>query len=329
MADGATHASGGLPPGPRAAPGRIVIGLVNNMPDAALAATERQFAGLIEAAAGDLDVELRLFSLDSLPRGHNARAMMAGRYADLAALEASAIDALIVTGAEPKAERLSDEPYWPQMTRLIGWAEAHTLGVVWSCLAAHAAVLHLDGVERRLLPQKCSGVFRCEAMSDDPLLAGAPTLIQTPHSRRNAVVAADLTARGYRLLTHSREVGADLFVRRGQSLFVFFQGHPEYDADSLLKEYCRDMGLYLRGEMNRPAPPRGYLEPAEEAVFSAIADQAGQAPEDELIARFAEVAAGVTPAQTWRTQAEVVYRNWLRQIAVAKAARALKAPIGA
>lgn len=323
MADGSAHAPSGLHERDRPERTRIEIGLVNNMPDAALAATERQFTGLMEAAAGDLDVRLRFFSLDSLPRGETARAMMAGRYADLATLEASSLDALIVTGAEPKADHLRAEPYWPQMTRLIDWAETHTISTLWSCLAAHAAVLHLDGIERRLLAQKCSGVFRCETVADDALLAGAPALIRTPHSRRNTLAASDLTAHGYRLLSHSREIGPDLFVRTGQSLFLFVHGHPEYDADSLLKEYCRDLGRYLRGEMSRPAAPSGYLDPAREAALSAIADQAGQAPVEALIGRFSELASSITPAQTWRPHAENLYRNWLRQIAMAKAARTL------
>ena len=47
---------------------RIEIGFVNNMPDAALAATERQFSRLIEQASGDLDINISLYTLESLPR---------------------------------------------------------------------------------------------------------------------------------------------------------------------------------------------------------------------------------------------------------------------
>ena len=299
---------------------RIEIGLVNNMPDSALAATERQFSGLIAAAAGDLDVGLRLFSLPGVPRSETARMAMRGRYADIEVLESQGVDALIVTGNEPKADDLRAEPYWPQMARLIDWAEGATVSTLWSCLAAHAAVLHLDGIQRRPLPQKCSGVFLCEQLADDPLMAGVPSMIRMPHSRRNALAVGDLVARGYHLLTESREAGADLFVRRGQSLFVFFQGHPEYDADGLLKEYCRDVGRHLRGEQAEPpVMPSGYFDTCTETAFRVLAAEARRAPSASLMTRCGEIAAGFHPPQPWRPHAEALFGNWLKQIAAMKA----------
>ena len=46
----------------------LTIGLVNNMPDAALDATERQFIDLIRAASASLIVRLKLFSVPTIPR---------------------------------------------------------------------------------------------------------------------------------------------------------------------------------------------------------------------------------------------------------------------
>ena len=46
----------------------ITIGLVNNMPDGALQATERQFVGLLGAAAGPTRVHLRSYALLDVPR---------------------------------------------------------------------------------------------------------------------------------------------------------------------------------------------------------------------------------------------------------------------
>jgi len=60
---------------------RLNVGLVNNMPDGAVAATQRQFANLIEAASGDFDVRLSLFDLETLPRSHAARSAMSTRRA--------------------------------------------------------------------------------------------------------------------------------------------------------------------------------------------------------------------------------------------------------
>ena len=47
---------------------RLRVALVNNMPDLALSATERQFAKLISEASGEYDVRLTLAALETLPR---------------------------------------------------------------------------------------------------------------------------------------------------------------------------------------------------------------------------------------------------------------------
>jgi hypothetical protein len=90
----------------------IEIGLVNNMPEAALEATEQQFVELLGAAAGDSWVRLRFFSLAGVPRSERARRYLSQSYCDVGDIRKAGLDGLIVTGAEPKAANLADEPYW-------------------------------------------------------------------------------------------------------------------------------------------------------------------------------------------------------------------------
>ena len=103
----------------------IEIGLINNMPDAALDATVRQFRGLLGAAAGDMAIHLTLYTLPEVPRSDFGRHQVSG-YADINHLWDSHLDGLIVTGAEPRAADLEDEPYWNSLTRVLDWAERHT-----------------------------------------------------------------------------------------------------------------------------------------------------------------------------------------------------------
>jgi homoserine O-succinyltransferase len=117
----------------------------------------------------------------------------------------------------------------------IDWAEQNTISTIWSCLAAHAAVQHLDGVRRHALGEKCFGVFTCERACDDRLLANAPSPFFITHARCNALNETELVAHGYRILTRSK-AGVDMFVKPWRSLFLFFQGHPEYELDSLARE---------------------------------------------------------------------------------------------
>src|SRR5690242_12005706 len=72
----------------------IEIGLLNNMPEAALDGTEQQFLSLMGAAAGESWVHLRFFHLPGVPRSDRARRRLARSYLDLG--QASGLDGLIV-----------------------------------------------------------------------------------------------------------------------------------------------------------------------------------------------------------------------------------------
>jgi len=293
-------------------PGGIEIGLVNNMPDTALKSTEAQFAALLEAAAGDIPVRLRLFTLPLVPRTERGAQHLGSSYLGLRDFWDSRLDALIVTGTEPRAAALADEPYWPALAEVIEWAEEHTISTVWSCLAAHAAVFHLDGIARHPLADKRFGVFACAKAGDHPLTRGLAPEFPVPHSRWNELPENDLRAGGYEILTRSAEAGVDMFARQGRSLFVFFQGHPEYDTTSLLGEYRRDLGRYLRHERAIcPALPHGYFDAATAALLTDFAARAHADRREDTLAEFpiADAERGVRAG--WRSGAAQIYRNWL------------------
>jgi homoserine O-succinyltransferase len=225
---------------------------------------------------------------------------------------------------EPRAKSLRDEPYWASLAQLADWAECHTISTIWSCLAAHAVVLHLDGIERRPVGFKRSGVFDCARACDHPLLHGLTSTIQTPHSRYNEVHEEDLCRAGYRVLTRSPQAGVDMFVKDcGTCLFVFFQGHPEYEGTALLREYRRDVLRFLRGTCDRyPAVPLNTLVPALESELVRFEARAKAKRAPELAAAMPELGEGADTPPSWRQSAVQVYRNWLSYVAEAKLTRA-------
>ena len=86
-----------------------------------------------------------------------------------------------------------------------------------------------------------------------------------------------------RVLARTADAGVDTFVKEGKSLFVFFQGHPEYDADTLLREYRRDVERYLRHETSvHPSIPRGYFDHTTERALAALREKAMSGPDGEL-----------------------------------------------
>jgi len=301
----------------------LTVGLVNNMPDAAWDATERQFIDLIGAAAPAIDVQLKLFSIPDVPRARNLRTELAPRYHAISDLWNMQLDGLIVTGTEPRAAKLEDEPYWPALTKLVDWARENTSSTIWSCLAAHAAVLHADGIERLALADKLSGVFECEIIGGHPLMSYAAQL-RVPHSRHNDLPEAALTSCGYGLLSRSVAAGVDAFAKQqsGSSLFVFLQGHPEYDDRSLLREYRRDVARFLRGERaHYPATPQGYFSEQATRLVDAFRARAIDERQANLITDFPMSTIGAGLANTWSRSAIGLYQNWMGYLQSRKADR--------
>ena len=292
----------------------IHIGLVNNMPDGALRATELQFARLLKEASGPLDVRLRLFSLRSIPRGDQARARMDGFYDDANFLEAAQMDALIVTGTQRNKTALHQEPFWKEFGHLVDWAQANTLSTLFSGAAAEAAVLHLDAIASRPLPRKLSGVFDAHQAEDDPLFFNMPKTLAVPHARCFNIPESDLAAKGYRVLTRLSEDQVDIFTRElaGQSRFVFLQGHPEYDPGTLGVAYLDDLERFLKGQTKqRPAIPERYFDRATEHRLAEIA-------KDTSLSRHQELIRAALPLQIWRSHAVRLVGNWLTLVAAAK-----------
>lgn len=298
------------------------------MPDSALESTEAQFRGLLQAAACGRDLRLRLTSFPELPRSAEGQAHISRSYWPIEEVLAEAPEALIVTGTEPRAPKLAEEPYWERFVGLLEFAQRRTIASIWSCLAAHAAVQSLDGIERVRLREKRCGVYSHSILAAHPLLAGVSAPLLMPHSRWNELSCEALRARGYTLLSWSDEAGADAFMKDEHSLLLFFQGHPEYDDTTLLKEYRRDVGRYLNSQQaHYPTLPHGYLAEDARAALSAFRERALAQRDPALLASFpfASVAAGLT--NTWRASSVAMYRNWLSYIHAALAETRAAEPV--
>jgi homoserine O-succinyltransferase/O-acetyltransferase len=289
---------------------RLVIGIVNNMPDGALQTTERQYRELLFAAAKNFEISLRFFSLPGVPRSHEAQSYVDTCYENIGQLWSSRLDGLIVTGTEPRAKSLTDEPYWFAIKELVDQAEEHGISTIWSCLAAHAAVLHLDGVQRCPLNDKLSGIFECSRVARHELVARMPSRWYVPHSRQNGLPEPVLVAKGYQILSRSPDVGADIFISKRGSLFIFLQGHLEYDAGALLREYRRDIRRYLVGAReNYPLMPRDYFDFETEAALVTFQARAMIHRSPETLLHFPQASGNF--AHSWSESAVRIYESWL------------------
>ncbi len=294
----------------------VEIALVNNMPDQALAATEAQFARLVRAHAGTTEIRWRSYALPGVKRSEMAQRYLERSHESLETLFSRGADALIVTGAEPLAANLRDEAYWSAMAQLVDWARENTISTIWSCLAAHAAVLHLDGIERRRAAQKINGVFTCRKTDDDWAADDDESELLTPHSRYNGLSHEDLARCGYHIASVGDEVGVNAFWRREPSLFVFLQGHPEYDADSLLKEYRRDaLRFFDRTRPDFPTAPANYFSAETLTLLDALRVRAATGTADDHVRDLHQILSQENCSALWRSDTGRLFREWLKVVA--------------
>jgi len=290
------------------------IGFLNMMPDTALEATERQFIRLIGNCNRIAQFYVYPFSLPGLSRSEKTLEYIERYYSKFEDLQQQGLDALIITGANISNPNLEQEPFWEPLMEVVRWAEENVASTLCSCLATHALLRYFYGIERQALPGKRWGVYSHRISSRaHPLLRDINTRFDVPHSRYNEITRHQLEAAGLTVLVESDTGGVHMAVSPDQFRMIYFQGHPEYDRNSLLKEYKRELLRYLSGELASPPPfPENYF-PADAAVMAEqFLEQAKQAVlgggplpvlQEEAIENMLD--------NTWGDTAKAFVNNWL------------------
>ena len=290
------------------------IGLLNMMPDAALEATERQFFRLVGESNQIAQFYLHPFTLPALPRGEKAAAHIAKYYDSFEQLKQDGLDALIITGANVTQPDLALEPFWEPLGEVIEWAWENVTSTLCSCLATHAVLQLRHGQKRQRLPAKRWGVFVHEVVDRrHPLVNDVNTRFDVPHSRFNEITRAQFEAAGLHVLVESMGTGVHLAVSGDGFRTVYFQGHPEYDTVSLLKEYKREVDRYVNGERNDYPPfPENYLGVQAQAILDEHHGQLVAARADgKPLPAFPEVLIASQLHNTWHDTGEAIINNWM------------------
>jgi homoserine O-succinyltransferase/O-acetyltransferase len=252
------------------------IGLLNLMPDKP--ATELQFARLL--GRGPRDVELVL-TVPATYRPRNTPAPhLASFYRPWRQVARDGLDGLIVTGAPVERMPFAAVDYWSELCRILDWARERAAGSFFVCWAAQAALNRFHGVGKRALPEKRFGLFAHRVTApQSPLAAGLPARFSVPVSRHTEAPFEDMPWRvGLVPVAVSAETGLCL-VEDPANRAVYAFNHFEYDADTLAREYRRDLAA---GETIRL--PENYF------------------PNDDPDA---------TPVNSWRAAAAILFGNWL------------------
>ena len=290
------------------------VGVLNMMPDAALAATERQFFRLVGESNPIAQFYMHPFTLDALPRGKQARAHIERYYDTFEQICEEGLDALIITGANVTHPDLSQEPFWESLREVFHWAQENVTSVLCSCLATHAAMQFEHGRKRRPLPAKRWGVFPHRVIRGaHPLVNDVNTQFDVPHSRFNDISAEQFREAGLHVLVDSESAGVHLAVSADGFRVVYFQGHPEYDTVSLLKEYKREVSRYADGERSDYPPfPDNHFRLREQAILDEYRLRLDAAREaGDPVPAFPEQLVASRIDNTWHDTAEGIVGNWI------------------
>ena len=189
-------------------------------------------------------------------------------------------DGMIITGAPVENLEFAQVDYWPELCEIMAWSRTHVHSTLHICWGAQAGLYFHHGVEKRSLPQKLFGVYEHRVLKpSSPLFRGFDDVFCAPHSRYTEVWEQDIRRTpGLELLAISSEAGVYAVKTEDSSQF-FVMGHPEYDPDTLAREYWRDVekGLDI-------AVPANYF------------------PGDDPTR---------VPVVRWRSAGQLLYTNWL------------------
>lgn len=298
----------------------VKIGFLNMMPDAALAATERQFLRLI-GANSNVNSYFYPFSINGVERSEETQEYIKQHYIDFTQLKSMQVDALVITGANVSQPLLINESFWSDLEKVLIWAKDNIRSTLCSCLATHAAVKVFYDINRKHLGDKCWGVFPHKVINEGhALLKNVAADIDMCHSRFNDISYDDFKNNDVDVLIQSQQAGVQLAAECDLSV-IYFQGHPEYDGISLLKEYKREIIRYLTQQReDYPPVPASYFDESalnEAATYKKFVTNAGNF--EGLLEEFPEAVLQKNLINPWKKPALTIFSNWLDFLAGKKA----------
>jgi len=257
-----------------------------------------------------------------LPRNEKAKEHISTYYESFEDIKKQGLDGLIVTGANVSGNELSKQPFWKPLIEVFEWAHENVTSTLCSCLATHAVLEFRYNQKRKLQNKKVWGVFPHQLMEKNhPLVRSINTRFDVPHSRWNAVSCNQFIQSGLKILAQSEENYVHLASSEDGIRTIFFQGHPEYDAISLLKEYKREVVHFIKNYQNNqhedylanyPPFPENYFNNYQKSILNEYRFRLFNALETESkVPIFPEQLLNSSLENTWHDTADEVISNWM------------------
>ena len=255
---------------------QLKIAVVNIMPEKEH--TELQLLRLLSNSP--LQVEITFIRMDSHEHKNSSDDYLQKFYKSYSEIRHDYFDGMIITGAPVEKLEFAEVDYWNEITDIMEWSKTHVTSAMFICWAAQAGLYYHYGIEKYDFDKKLSGVFRHELLSnDEEIVRGFDDIFYAPHSRHTGVRTEELKKHPeLKIMAQSDKAGAFLVLDK-QNSRIFVTGHPEYDPNTLSKEYFRDIKKDAKTRV-----PENYF------------------PDDDPMQ---------TPRATWRSCANLLFSNWL------------------
>lgn len=189
-------------------------------------------------------------------------------------------DGMIITGAPVETLAFEEVDYWQELCQVFKWSKKHVFSTLHLCWGAQAGLYYNYGIDKVLMPQKLSGIYRQDVLDHlNPLTRGFDDSFKSPHSRYTEVTKESLEDLAQLdILAAGEEVGLSILATKDLREVYSF-GHLEYDRDTLEKEYQRDLKAG-----KHPQVPKHYF------------------PDDDSTKR---------PQMCWNLPAATFFSNWI------------------
>ncbi len=240
--------------------------------------TELDFCRVL---AGMDDVEVNLLPMKIAGQTYKTtpQEYVEAFYKDFECYKAEHFDGCIITGAPLEDMDFEEVRYWRQLCEIMDWCRTNVRSTLYICWGAQAGVYYHYGVDKHALDEKVFGIFRQNTKADLPILKGLSPEFQMPHSRHTEVIREDFPLDSdLRIVAEGEDSGVGIAVGEEYAEFYVF-GHPEYAADTLEREYLRDLSKSLPIKA-----PKHYYEDKENRKI----------------------------AFSWEENAKSFYYNWVR-----------------
>lgn len=240
--------------------------------------TETQLLRLL--GNSPLQVDIELLQMASHTSKNTSPHHLTTFYKTFKQVKNETFDGLIITGAPVEQLEFEEVDYWNELCEIMEWSKHNVYSTFHICWGAQAGLYYHYGIKKYPLKQKLSGIYRHKVlMPNHPLMRGFDDTFEIPQSRYTGIELDDVKrCPSLELLSVSDEAGAAIMANKtGRQVFI--TGHAEYDRDTLANEYFRDCNKGIS-----PNIPCNYF------------------PDDD---------ASKTPPMIWRSNATLLYTNWL------------------